>query len=79
MNLSGFMYVNICNLNFRSLTAFHSRHNAITDFYFTMAVAPILFFVSSALVLKGEHDTKCSLQLGQKTSRRCFSEVYNYN
>lgn len=61
MNLLGHMYVCTVNLNYVN-GCFHSAYNTISDFYMTIAFAPIFFFISGVISLRAVDDlseTEC--------------------
>ena len=51
MNLLGYPYVNCSNLNFFRKHLLHSKHGNNNSFYTTLAVSPVLFMLSSIIVL----------------------------
>lgn len=51
-NIFGYCYVVTCNLDFSSHTLLHSNDSSNADFFMTVLMAPILFFLSTVVVLK---------------------------
>ena len=56
MNMSGFLYVNISNMNCSRESILHSRHERKRDFYMTTLYAPIFYFLGNNIALRSERD-----------------------
>jgi hypothetical protein len=52
MNALGHMYVNTANLNFERKHLLHSNHRHNRDFYMALLIAPVLFLLSSIMILR---------------------------
>ena len=79
-NVLGFMYVQMSNLNYYRDSLFLSRRMTKRDFYYTIAFAPIFYFVSSIMVLRSQHDcssSPCSPHF--HPHRSCVNKPYTFN
>jgi hypothetical protein len=56
VNVAGYVYVNVCNLRYATGTIFYSHDNELSDFFKTILISPLLFFISAVVVLRSEYD-----------------------
>ena len=60
MNVLGFVYVNVSNLNFSRRSAFLSNVMWYRDIFWTFLFAPFLFLVSGIIVLRSRENVASS-------------------
>jgi hypothetical protein len=63
MNILGFGYVNLSNLNFQRGNLFLSAHMWYRDIMWTVLFAPLLFLLSSTMVIRAKSNLCPSSQL----------------
>ena len=56
MNLLGFLYVNVSNMNLSRKSVLFSNHESKYDFVMTAAMAPIFFFLGNNIALRATID-----------------------
>ena len=56
MNVLGFVYVNVSNMNWSRRSLFFSNHENRRDFFLTVIFAPIFFFLGNNVCLRGQQD-----------------------
>ncbi len=82
MNTFGHMYVCTVNMNMR-MGCFRTVYNTTADFHRTIKFAPILYFISAIVTLRGPNDlsgTKCENSL-KSCSERPYTwlDCFNFN
>mmetsp|Transcript_7076 Transcript_7076/g.8172 ORF Transcript_7076/g.8172 Transcript_7076/m.8172 type:complete len:185 (+) Transcript_7076:368-922(+) len=56
MNCIGYVYVNVSNMNFSRKSVMHSNHERRKDFFMTVVLAPVFYFIGNNIVLRAEND-----------------------
>ena len=56
MNVSGYVFVNISNMNYSRRSLLHSNHERRRDFFMTVAMCPIWFFLGNNINLRSIND-----------------------
>lgn len=56
MNVLGFIFVNVSNMNCSRRSIFFSRYESRRDFIKTLAFSPVMFFAGNNIAIRGEHD-----------------------
>lgn len=74
MNIIGYVYVNVSNMNFSRKSLMHNNHERRRDFVLTIIFAPIFYFLGNNINLRAENDLA---EIGESHSYwNCF--LWNY-
>jgi len=76
MNITGFIYINVSNLNFGRKSVFWSRTHTTDDFYTNILVSLVTFFLCHNVGLQSAHGLINTQDGGQILSK---GTVFEYN
>ena len=77
-NMAGFIYVNVSNLNCAGSPFQCLKHRRYSDFFIAIILAPIIFFNTTAVVLRSENDLAKNNGI-YRPRKYTFEESYEWN